>query len=154
MLFWHLPHFFGSLKPSARSNAELSRYDISGIPAGTLAIPDGPILGELFNGYKLKLLVYRSNSGQITAWRVPVKNGLVGMPDLHWFKPVHACQDLRVIGEGESRSIACLDQNVSDWWLNEWRWSLNGINLGSMVDDLDTAVGMVEGKLFVYAKRG
>jgi hypothetical protein len=84
---------------------------------------------------------------------IPVKNGLVGMPDLHWWKPFHNCAQFKIIKESKKSIITCSDQSISDWWAGEWRWDMNGVNLGKFVDDLEPAKGIVEGGYFIYAKR-
>lgn len=144
--------FVSSLKPSARADAQLKRFEMSRLEVEDLSILSGPSLGEVFDGYEIKLLGYRSSDGSLKVWQVPAKNGDVGMPDLHWCRPIHSCSRLSVIDIGKGATISCVDEDIPDWWAKEWRWDLNGVNLGGMVDDLVEATGVVENGYFVYAK--
>jgi hypothetical protein len=67
----------GSMMPSARSDAALPRFDISGLQRGRLSILDGPSLGEFFNGYEIKLLGYKSVDGLFKVWRSLLKTALL-----------------------------------------------------------------------------
>lgn len=144
--------FFGSLRPNARAEAALPRFNISGIGAGDLYVMENPIFGGNYNGYEFKLLFYKDSFGQIKVWVVPVKDGLVGMPDIHWWRPIHQCQKFEVVTEGTEKVLACLDKDISDWWSKQWKWTIKGENIEGMVDDLESAKGVIEDKYFVYAK--
>jgi hypothetical protein len=144
--------FMGSLRPGARADAALPRYSLIGLSVGQMSILEGPSLGEIFNSYELKLLAYKSTEGKINVWKVPVKNGRVGMPDLHWWKPIYDCAQLKVLKGPSESVITCTDENVPKGWAEDWRWDLSGVNLGKMVDDLESAKGVVENGYFVFAK--
>ncbi len=148
--------FISSMKPSAKAKAELPRIDISVLDSGVLHFYDNPARGAFFNGYKWKLLVYKSPDGLIRVWDIPVRNGSVGMPDIHWWRPVHSCQTFALINKVEGFNkiqITCLDTDIPEWWAKHWRWYTNGKNIEQMVDDLDESSGVIEGKYFIYGKR-
>ncbi len=142
--------FIGSLVPSEKAIAALPRFDISELEAGKLSLLSGPTLGEYSRGYEMRLLSYKSSSGKIKVWEVPVKDGRIGMPDLRWYLPEYACANFKIVRDADKAIIACQDQETSEWWAKQWMWTLDGNNIEGMVDNLQPARGKIEGKYFVY----
>ncbi|WP_163834007.1 hypothetical protein [Spartinivicinus ruber] len=157
LMFARLP-FIYSLKPNAKADAALPRIDVSDIKPGTYIFLPHPIYGELYSGYSWSVMIYRKHDGTVKAWDLTTRNGAVGMPDLHWWRPFYDCKQFGptvINGEvQENLPIQCHDADIpSNWWANEWRWNISGKNLGKMMSDLNETVGVVEGKYFVFAKR-
>lgn len=143
--------FVASMHPSARAKAALPRFSVEQLEVGTLKLLEGPDLGD-FGGYKNRLLAYKTPDGNLKVWFVPVKNGLIGLPDIRWWRPFHLCSNLSAVNQYNGIEITCLDENISDWWRSEWKWDITGKNLGKWVDDLLPAQGVIEGNYFVYGK--
>ena len=151
LFFVTLP-FVGSMKPSAKANAALPRIDISNLHTGEAKIYDLPNSAEYFGGYKLSLFIFKTTGGEVRAWELPTKNGNVGMPDLHWWKPYHPCKDFGLSSSQEQ--FACQDSDLpSDWWESKWQWDLRGNSIASNIDSMPSVTGAIEGKYFVYRKR-
>ena len=79
--------FVGSLKPSAKAEANLPRIDVSDLKNGTFKIVEHPEFGVLYGGYMWGLFFYKGNNGAVHAWDVPIVNGHVAMPDIKWWRP-------------------------------------------------------------------
>ena len=144
--------FIKSMSMSAKAIADLPRIDISSLENGQYGVFD---LGKEYFGHKLSLFIYKKHNGALKVFQVPSKNGMVAMPDISWWRPFYECKKFGPsIKNGvvdESLPIKCHDKNLpSKWWGNEWRWSIEGENLGKMVEDLRTVSGTVEGKYYVY----
>ncbi len=147
-----------SLTPSDRAEWELQRFDTADIRPGTFRIAADQPISALANGYQWSLLIVRLRDGSVKVWKVPVKDGKVGMPDLHWWRPTFDCEHFGpLITNGlidESKPMQCHDKPLpSDWWAENWRWDLDGKHLGAgPVDDMEPAAGVMDGWYFVYGK--
>lgn len=146
--------FLVSMQPTPRAEAALPRVDITGLQPGQLMTAE-LYPHDWFDGYRWSVLLYRQANGNVKAWELPMKAGKVGMPDLRWWRPMYLCEDFGLApdssGDGQAAVIQCNDTNEAvSWWKAHWRWDAEGKNLGTMVDHLIPAKGMVEGDFFVY----
>ena len=143
--------FVRSLNPTPRADAALPRIDIESVKPGHYSIKT---IGREFHGYSCGLLVYKRLDGFVRAWKLLVMDGAVGMPDIHWWRPMFECRNF---GPGvandtvnEELPIMCRDPEMpSQLMSQEWRWDINGRRLGKMTDDLEAVSGIVDGKYFV-----
>lgn len=149
--------FLRSMEPSAKAIAALPRVKITGLNVGSYR---SQVSSEKYadtSGWTWKVLLYRKSETTIKAWRIPTRNGAVGMPDLHWWRPFFKCEEFGpTLVNGvvdESLPIKCHDESASDFWRNEWKWDIDGKNLGTMVDDLNSIDGTIEGEFFVFSGR-
>jgi hypothetical protein len=110
-----------------------------------------------FNDWILQVFVYRKLDGTLKVWRVPTKNDSVGMPDLHWWRPMLECENFgptKVNGMvDETLPIKCHDKETSEFWGTEWQWTIEGENMGKRVEDMDFVSGSVEGEFYVFQGR-
>ncbi|UTW46364.1 hypothetical protein KFE80_05650 [bacterium SCSIO 12696] len=143
--------FLGSLKPSQKAYADRLRVDVSHLNEGEVWISELPTLGEFSSGYEFKLLFFKGVGDELQVWRVLVKDGMVFMPDIHWWRPGYLCKNFGIFAS-EPEVLTCLDKEVPEWWQKHWRWNVSGKNIEQMVDDMEPARGGVEGKYFVYGK--
>lgn len=144
----------GSMQPTPRAEAALPRVDIADLQPGQL-MTAALYPHDWFDGYRWSVLLYRQADGSVKAWELPTKAGKVGMPDLRWWRPMYLCEDFGLapdhLSDDQSVVIQCNDTNEAvSWWKPHWRWDVDGKNLGTMVDDLIPAKGIVEGDFFVY----
>lgn len=150
--------FIESLKPNAKAIAALPRISLSNISPGEFIILDHPAYGAMYNGYKWSILIYRRYDGIFKVWDIPTKGQYVGLPDLHWWRPVFACLEFgptKISGKvDESLPIKCHDTETNDnQWYMKWEWDINGVTLSGGIDSLNITKGIVEGGYFVFAKR-
>jgi len=150
--------FFESLKPSARSEAALPKYDMSSLNGGETIRLKHPTLGSLANGYVWSVLFYRRHDGRLLAWNIPTKGGVAGLPDFHWWRPAYKCSDFgptKVDGVvDESLPIKCHDKpsGSNDWYLG-WKWDIWGNATLMGLDDMYKTKGVENGSFFVFRKR-
>lgn len=150
--------FLKSMGPTAQALNDLPRVKITGIDPGEYRLQNYIPTHGSSDGWQLQLFIYRRFNGDLKVWRLFSKNDAVGMPDLSWTRPMLECRDFGpTVVNGlvdESRPITCHDDNVSDYWKNEWRWTIDGKNMGKMVEDMVPVSGSIEGEFFVIHKRG
>ena len=150
--------FFGSLGPGEKENAALPRIDISSIQPGSFEFRPHLAIGRLHSGYDWHVLIYRKVDGSVNVWDVPMMDGMVGMPDLEWWRPFHKCQSFgpTVINGvvDESLPIMCHDVSLpSDGWSEQWRWDIDGNKLGTYVVNMYKTNGISEHGYFVFRKK-
>jgi hypothetical protein len=150
--------FTSSLGLSEKSDALLERIDLTEIQRGTYTFAKHPgYEAKLHNGYFLSVLIYKKHNGDVKVWSIPTKNGNVGMPDVHWWKPVYECRNFGpTMIDGladESNEIKCHDNSSEVGnWPDIWHWDINGKNKINKYSDLQETVGTVEGNYFVFRK--
>lgn len=143
--------FWASMRPNAKAYGALPMIDVSKINDGEFLIVQRPNAFQLNNGYEYQVAIYKNMHGGVNVWDVPIKNRAVGMPDIHWWRPMYSCKNFGLTKAKDS--IACLDSDTPEWWQQHWKWSLDGKNLEQMVDDLENTRGVLEGDYFVFGKR-
>ncbi len=145
--------FLQSMNPTARAYNDLPRIKLTGLAPGDYRLADYLPQHTAPGDWTIKAFVYKKHSGEINVWRLPARNGAVGMPDLSWWRPLFECRNFGpTVVNGivdETGPITCHDDKVSDYWRREWRWTIDGKNLGKMVEDLDPVFGSVQGEFFV-----
>jgi hypothetical protein len=122
--------FILSLKPAERARAVTFSVEVGGPPLGTV---------RTFRCRADFLIAVRSTTGRMFAFRLPVRDGRVAMPDIHWWKaPIYLCRDFGLDSArvDERATFRCADSDVPDWWASRWRWRIDGKNTASAVDDM------------------
>ncbi|MEM7016675.1 MAG: hypothetical protein AAF512_04955 [Pseudomonadota bacterium] len=146
--------FTQSMWPTERAEAALPQVKVSNINPGEYSVLPYTARNVGFHDWTLKVFVYRKLDGTYNVWRVPTKYDSVGMPDLHWWRPMLECKNFgptEVDGAvDETMPIKCHDEEYSDFWGTEWQWTIDGKNLGEMVEDMDFIPGSVEGEFYVF----
>lgn len=150
--------FLQSMKPSAEAINRLPRIKLTGIGPGDYRLLSYiPRLTD-HDDWEITAFVYKKNNGELRVWRLLAKNGAVGMPDLRWLRPLVECKNFGpTVVNGvvdESKPITCHDDGVSAYWRQEWRWSIDGKNMGKTVEDMDALSGSIEGDYFVIQNSG
>ena len=145
--------FFQSMSPTEQEHNNLPRVKTVGISPGEHKLLDYFPTVTSNHDWQLRAFVYRKLNGDLKVWRLFSKNGTVGMPDLTWSRPMFGCKEFGpTMIDGivdETKSITCHDDGVPDYWRKEWRWTIEGKNLGTMVEDMDSVSGSIEGDFFV-----
>ena len=145
--------FIQSMNPTAQAHNNLPRVRVTGIDPGQYRLENYIPSHSSSDDWKLVAFVYKKRNGELRVWRLFSKNGAVGMPDLSWTRPMLECQEFgptRVDGiVDETKPITCHDDNISDFWKEEWRWTIDGKNMGKRVEDMDQVSGTIEGEFFV-----
>ena len=148
--------FVASLSPSARADAALDRILVSDMKEGSSRIVPLAKAAISSAGWQPGLFVLRRADGTYRAWAVPLRNGHVGLPDIHWWRPMVECEQFGPTLRGglidASAPIKCHQGVISKGWADQWQWSVDGKSAGG-VDDLEPAHGVFEGGYFVVSKR-
>ncbi len=148
--------FIISLKPNLKAEALLPRIDLSDLVPGKYVIQKHPAYGNSYNGYQWGVLMYFKNDGTFKIWDVPIGNGGVGMPDMHWYRPMFSCKDFGPsLTNGlidESMPLKCHDDDIYEWWKPHLVWDIDGKNIKGEVDNLKPTRGHIEGNNFVFGK--
>lgn len=152
--FYALP-FFLSMAPSKRAGEDLPYINVDSIQPGDLVTHDSQ--GDGNSGWGTRYIVYRDYSGEFNVFWVMVRDGQVSLPDLRWWRPGPLCEDFRPeIRDGkvvENSTFRCRSPISSgDWWSNEWKWSLEGRNLGKITDDMEVVRYSIEGNHLILGK--
>ena len=116
--------FVSSLRPSERARA---RAIVLQEP-----IPD---LGtfRVYDERNSRLFIVRTAADEVWAYTVPLRNGKVRLPDMHWWSPYYDCADFRPDSDGAvllaGANFHCHGPNVPASWEHHWHWHLNGENV-------------------------
>ena len=96
---------------------------------------------------RTRILLISAPTGEVAVFRLPLRNGKVVLPDIHWWRHPYDCADFRPETHdgtlNASSTFECHDPNMPDWSGISWRWSIDGRNIRSPrdvpVDDLVVA---------------
>lgn len=147
--------FLMSMNPSEWGGNELPYVDVSLMQPGEIITYDR--VGEGTNSSGVRYLIYLDYAGDFRVFLVPLSSGKVNMPDLRWWRWGHLCedfgpeiQDSKVV---EGSIFRCRSpHNGGEWFDNEWRWSLDGTNLGEQTDDMQLVDYSLEGRHLILHK--
>ncbi|MBV1775374.1 hypothetical protein KSF73_06560 [Burkholderiaceae bacterium DAT-1] len=136
--------FASSLKPSENAYATLARVSIANLQPESFAyVPDPAALDHR----PADLLLIKRKDGSLSVWRVPVRDGLHVMPDIHWWRPGPVCK--RFEPDFGAGTIECKDNDLDAWQRQTYRWRLDGKHETGQVDDMWAVNGEVAGSDFV-----
>ena len=100
-------------------------------------------------GERYLAVLFQDSTLQV--FRLPSKEGAVGLPDAHWWRIETWCRDFGLEQPDQpvmpDSVIACRDEQLAG--RTEWRWALSGRNLGQNTDDLETARFILQGNEIV-----
>lgn len=148
--------FWKALTPSAQAEANLPRFDISGLRNGSYKIFLNESFPKTHNDFSWHVMVVKKPDGNIVAFDIPMKEGKVGFPDFHWWRPAWLCEDFypkQTAGQGFT--FKCRDnKNEENAWLSEYEWDSEGKNIQGGVSDMLKANGVIEDNKFVLHKKG
>lgn len=126
--------FIRSMNPSARAEAALPYIDISALSGGSYVVEK--IGGKHY--FEDSYLLLRDYDHQLYVYLLPIHDGKVLLPDIHWFRFGGLCEKFSPeIENGKLKKggiIKCHDKLDNNWWAHEWRWSYDGKNLGKSTD--------------------
>ena len=144
--------FVWSLNPSANAGATLPHIDISDLEPGEYRYHNSEGRGWL----EVSWLIIRNYSGEIYVYAVPRHKGKYFMPDITWFRWGGLCDEFApevVNGKLKENGVSrCYDEGIGEWASGEWRWSLDGKNLGNYTSDMERTRFAVEGKHLIVGK--
>lgn len=137
-----------SLQPSEQAKANRPRVVLPALEPAQFAYIADPMAADNWPSH---LLVVRKPDGDLRVWRMPLRNGLHSLPDVHWWQQGPTCQ--RFEPDFTTGTIACRDANLGSWGSEPYRWNLDGKNLGLSrhVDDMDTVEGALSADEYVFA---
>lgn len=140
--------FFISLTPSEKSIAALPRIKVPAIQAGQFAFVEDP---QSTSQWPSALLLFRQRNGELFVWVIPTKDGVVAMPDIHWWRGYIKCPSFAP--DISKEVISCSDPGLSAWWKENYRWRLDGKNINGVVDDMQRINGEERSGEFIYRMR-
>jgi hypothetical protein len=87
------------------------------------------------------LLLVKDKDAKVYLYYLPMWEGEVMMPDKHWWQHEGYCQELVTdFMAGKDPVIHCKSSDRAEFLTKQWKWSIDGKNLGSNLPDL-IAVG-------------
>jgi len=126
---------FVASKPDEKARPKLPAVIVSQLQQGQVIHLDTE---------SLRYFVVRPESGEIHVVAVPIEQGTVLMPEVHWWKPFMNCKEFG-LGSGtesitaESR-FRCRDAAQPDAWVKQWQWDVFGKHIadvgGEKIDDM------------------
>jgi hypothetical protein len=138
--------FFSTFKPSEAAFAKLPRVNTESISDGGFRFADDPLSEDRFPS---RLLMIRKLDSQLRVFRVPFRDGQVGLPDRHWWQQGRLCTKFEP--DFVKGDIACRDKDQRQWVSENYRWSLDGKNMIGYVDNMDAVKGTEESGQFAFS---
>jgi len=131
--------FLQSLAPADHLPEHTTELDISDLPPASSKLfqmksnkkiqnADGSVTWQSGNA----LLVVKDASSTIYLYSVPTWEGKVMMPYRYWGQHEGYCPDLKAVFESEKEPIIkCTSSEWAEFLTKQWKWSLEGKNLGT-----------------------
>jgi hypothetical protein len=138
--------FFSTFRPSQAAFAKLPSVKIGTIPNGGHSFVDDPLSEERMPS---RLMMVRKLDGQLRVFRVPFRNGQVGLPDIHWWQLGELCSKFEP--DFIKGDIACNSDKIRGWASENYRWTLDGKNIIGYVDDMQNVSGTEESGQFEFS---
>jgi hypothetical protein len=91
-----------------------------------------------------QVLFVRRPDGQVDAWRVPGRNGLVQLPDVRGWRQGPLCQ--RFAPDFTKGRIGCWDGSLGESTGKYYEWDLDGKNVIGQIDDMRRAQGYAQAR--------
>ena len=140
--------FWSSLGPSEKAYADIPRFRVPGLKPDEFAYIKDP---TALDNWPADLLLLRRHDGSLKVWRIPTRNGVHLLPDIHWWQVGNACP--RFEPNIQSGVIECVGLDLGEWGRKNYRWNLDGKNIAGLVDDLWEIKGREDGNEFVLGSR-
>lgn len=91
-----------------------------------------------------RIFVVRQPTGRMVVLGVPLRNGVVMMPDIHWWHPEYPCVDFSLsVFDGQVTSASRFQCRAltatQDWAKGYWIWDSEGRTVGrpgNFIDDI------------------
>jgi hypothetical protein len=90
----------------------------------------------------LRYFVVKTTDSELHVVAIPMDQGTVVLPDVHWWKPFMNCKDfgLDSIGGVTAQSrFRCRDADQPTEWVNRWQWDVHGKHIadtGAKIDNM------------------
>jgi hypothetical protein len=109
------------------------------------------------NGFKV--LITKDWDDSIYAYAVPSsERSEYMMPDITWYRPINTCKKFGPETENgklkKRGTIKCFDDDLSEWWKNEYIWSYADENLGKHHGALPKPKYVISNNTFKITGRG
>ena len=141
--------FVRSLTLNAAAGKDLQRLKVGTIAAGQMRwFDDANKVLPPHSQYSERYLVVRYADESFHVFRFPVKDGLIGMPDIHpwqidwWCKQFELQDPAQPIGPHSV--IQCMDIELRQPGSRQWQWTLDGKGIGGSTSDLERPRFVVE----------
>jgi hypothetical protein len=138
--------FFSTFKPSEAAFAKLPIVNIQAVPNGGYSFVDDPLSEQRMPS---RLMMVRKLDGQLRVFRVPFRDGQVGLPDIHWWQLGELCSKFEP--DFIKGDIACRSDNIRKWASENYRWTLDGKNIIGYVDNMETVHGTEQSGQFAFS---
>lgn len=119
-----------------------------------------PATYQVIAGRNARLYILHFPLGTYRAFKVPVEDGRVRMPDIHWWRRgrLYNCVDFGPDDPSQPLTnhslFRCHDSATPEWWATRWKWRLDGSNVAydnGYIDPLDSVTVLHSGsKLQLY----
>jgi hypothetical protein len=99
-----------------------------------------------------EVMIIKDYDSVLHVYLLPLKNGLVQMPDIEWFHHFASCADFGPeieggqIVKGSLLECRALPEGVSN---QEWKWSIDGKNLGKYTENMMVPNYTIDGNYVV-----
>ncbi|GAB2191634.1 hypothetical protein MAH1_32420 [Sessilibacter sp. MAH1] len=137
--------FGGALNPPANAGENLPRINISALEPGGIITQDAGYEGW----WNVRYIIFKNYNSEISVFVVPLREGLVDMPDLRWWRRGPKCKNFGpTIFNGKvvpNSHFKCHDPELNEWLATENVWSLDGTNLGTLTDDMKKVKFKIKG---------
>lgn len=137
--------FGDALNPPANAGKDLPRINIGVLEPGDIIEQDAGYEGR----WNVRYIIFKNYNSEISVFVVPLREGLVDMPDLRWWRWGSRCKNFGpTISNGKvvpSSYFKCHDPVLNEWLTTENVWSLDGTNLGTSTDDMKKVKFKIKG---------
>jgi len=137
--------FLSSFSPSERSVSELPSVKLPDLLPGQFTFIEDPLAT---NQWPSKLMLLRQMNGELFVWSIPTRNGVIAMPDIHWWRPGKLCPSFAP--DFSTGAIACADPTFSAWEREHLRWRLDGKSISGVIEEMPRIQGQERSGEFVY----
>ena len=138
--------FGGALNPPANAGEKLPRINVSTLKPGEILTHDAGYESR----WDFRYIVYKNYDSEITVFGVPLRDGLVDMPDLKWWRWGPTCKDFGPsMSNGKvvpNSQFKCHDSELNEWFAKENVWDINGNNLGTSTEDMEKIKFKIKGR--------
>ncbi|USD21709.1 hypothetical protein MJO52_00780 [Microbulbifer variabilis] len=139
---------FGSaLKPPANAGELSPSIDIADLEPGEILTRD--VNYDAGGKWGFRYIIYKNYESEITVFGVPLREGMVNMPDITWWRWGTECRNFgptmkngKVVPQSQFK---CHDHELNTWFAKENVWDLEGNNLGKYTEDMERVRFSIKG---------
>ncbi|WNZ56553.1 hypothetical protein QT397_04085 [Microbulbifer sp. MKSA007] len=137
---------FGSaLKPPANAGELSPSIDIADLEPGEILTRDV----HYERARDIRYIIYKNYESEFIVFSVPLRDGMVDMPDLKWWRWGPECRNFgptmkngKVVPQSQFK---CHDHELNTWFAKENVWDLDGNNLGKYTEDMERVKFSIKG---------